>query len=207
VGYIFALHVPIAGMTLFPVLLNWPLALLPLHVVFLELVTDPACSIAFEAEPEEKDVMMKPPLDRNQPLLTPKRGVMSLLEGGSILLVVLGVYWVSLRAGRGADYSRALAFAALIAGNLMLMLSSRSSTRPFFERHRTPNRSLRWIILITAVSLGLVLYAPALRPFFQFSAVRPMHLMEAVFAGAASLAWFEALKRWRTKGRAAVESH
>jgi Ca2+-transporting ATPase len=200
-GYIFALHVPIAGMSFFPVLLNWPLALLPLHVVFLELVTDPACSIAFEAEPEEKNVMERPPRDRHLPLLSRHRGVISLLEGGSILAVTLGVYWANLHVGAGADYSRAVAFSALIAGNVALMLSSRSSTRTFLELLRTPNVPLGWIILATTVSLLFVLYLPALRSLFQFAVVHPIHLGLAVLAGAASLTWFELLKVFRKRSR------
>ena len=70
-AYIFAIHVPIAGMSLLPVLFDWPLVLLPVHIVFLELIIDPACSIVFEAEPEEADVMQRPPRDPAEPLFEP----------------------------------------------------------------------------------------------------------------------------------------
>lgn len=195
--YIFALHVPIAGMSFFPVLLNWPLALLPMHVVFLELVTDPACSIAFEAEPEESDVMNRPPRNRAETLLTRGGALLSLLEGGSILAVALTVYALSLRAGYGGPYSRALAFTALIVANVALMLSSRSSTGTLLQIARTPNPSLRWIILLTIVSLSSVLFVPFLREVFQFAPVPLSRLALAVLAGAASLAWLELWKIFR----------
>jgi Ca2+-transporting ATPase len=70
IAYIFAIHVPIAGMSLIPVLLNWPLVLLPVHVVFLELIIDPACSVVFEAESEEADVMSRPPRNPQERLFS-----------------------------------------------------------------------------------------------------------------------------------------
>ena len=88
-AYVMAVHVPIAGLALVPVMLKWPIVMLPLHVVFLELVIDPSCSIAFEAEPEESDVMERPPRSTNQPLLDRRTLTLSLLQGASVLLVVL----------------------------------------------------------------------------------------------------------------------
>ena len=81
IAYIFAVHVPIAGMSLIPVLFRWPLVLLPVHIVFLELIIDPACSVVFEAEPEEADVMNRPPRRPDAPLFGQRTVILSLLQG------------------------------------------------------------------------------------------------------------------------------
>ena len=91
-AYILAIHVPIAGMSLIPVLLGWPLVLLPVHIVFLELIIDPACSVAFEAEAEEADVMERRPRDPKKPLFSRHSIVLSFLQGFIVLVIVLAVY-------------------------------------------------------------------------------------------------------------------
>ena len=83
------------------VLLGWPLILLPVHIVFLELIIDPACSIVFEAEPEEADVMRRPPRRRGQPLFSRSVLTISLLQGASVLLVVLAVFGIALYRRQG----------------------------------------------------------------------------------------------------------
>ncbi len=93
-AYILAIHVPIAGMSLIPVLLEWPLVFFPVHVVFLELIIDPACSVAFEAEPEEANVMSRPPRDPTKPLFSRYTIGLSLLQGLSVLVIVMAVYAV-----------------------------------------------------------------------------------------------------------------
>ena len=88
-GFIFSIHVPIAGLALLPLLLDWPLVLTPVHIVFLELIIDPACSIAFEAEPEEADVMARPPRNPNAPLFRMGQIVFSLFAGFISLMAIL----------------------------------------------------------------------------------------------------------------------
>ena len=95
-GFIFSIHVPIAGLALLPLLLDWPLVLTPVHIVFLELIIDPACSIAFEAEPEEADVMARPPRNPNAPLFGMGQIVFSLFAGFISLMAVLLVFGFSL---------------------------------------------------------------------------------------------------------------
>ncbi len=196
-AYIFALHVPIAGMSFLPVLIGWPQVLLPVHVVFLELVTDPACSVAFEAEPEEADVMTRPPRNPHEPLLTRGAAVLSFLQGLSILSASLAVYALCLHQG-GEPRARALAFSALVAGDVSLMFVNRSFTRTAFALLRTQNRSIWWITAGTAFSLTAMLYTP-LRSIFQFGWVDPAEIIAAAFAGGISVGWFELLKMWRRK--------
>ena len=98
-AYILAIHVPIVGMSLLPVLFRWPLVLFPVHIVFLELIIDPSCTLVFEAEREEKNVMRRPPRDPKQPLFNGKTLVLSLLQGGIVLLVTFAVYWFAMHRG------------------------------------------------------------------------------------------------------------
>ena len=96
-GFIFSIHVPIAGLALLPLLLDWPLVLTPVHIVFLELIIDPACSIAFEAEPAEADVMARPPRNPNAPLFGMGQIVFSLFAGFiSLMADTLGIRLLSL---------------------------------------------------------------------------------------------------------------
>jgi Ca2+-transporting ATPase len=211
-GYLFAVHVPIAGMSLLPVLFQWPLVLLPVHVVFLELIIDPACSVVFEAEPEEADVMRRPPRDLHEPLFDGRTIALCLLQGAVVLLVVLAVYLLTLYRDQGEDQARALAFATLIVGNLGLILTNRSWSRPILATLRAPNAALAWVLAGALLALGLVLYVPFLRSLFHFALLHPADLAICLVGGAFSIVWFEALKLgggrlgWAPAGRAVSKS-
>ena len=193
-AYIMAVHVPIAGLALVPVLLKWPLVMLPLHVVFLELVIDPACSVAFEAEPEESDVMERPPRNPKQPLFDRRTLTLSLLQGSSVLLVVLGVFAAAMYRGETETNVRALTFTTLIIANLALILTNRSWTRTIFTMWRSPNPAVRWIVFGAAGFLGIVLYVPSIQLLFRFSKLHTSDVMLCLAAGIFSIFWFEALK-------------
>jgi Ca2+-transporting ATPase len=198
-SYILALHVPIAGLSLVPVLVGWPLILMPLHVLFLELVTDPACSIAFEAEPEEANVMKRPPRDPRERLFPRDRVMLSLLQGLAVLLCVLAVYAVARQWGHDETDCRTLAFATLVVGNVALIFTNRSWTNTIWETQRTPNPALWWIVGGALAVLALMFYVPFLRVFFRFSVMHPADLLVAGLAGFLGVLWFEVLKRIRRK--------
>ena len=193
-AYVMAVHVPIAGLALVPVLLKWPLVMLPLHVVFLELVIDPACSVAFEAEPEESDLMERPPRNPKQPLFDRRTLTLSLLQGASVLLVVLGVFAAAMYRGETETNVRALTFTTLIIANLALILTNRSWTRTIFTMWRSPNPALRWIVLGAAGFLGVVLYVPSIQELFRFSRLHASDVVLCLAAGMLSIVWFEVLK-------------
>jgi len=198
-SFVFAVHVPIAGLALIPVVARWPLILMPVHIVFLELIIDPACSIAFEAEPEEPGSMQRAPRKAGEPLLSRRRIVMSVLQGLSVLLVVFLVFATARYRGESEATARTLAFAILVVGNLMLILTNRSWTLPIIATLRIPNRSLWWVILGAAALLVLVIYVPFLQTLFRFS---PLHLPDVAIClagGVASLLWFEGWKLLRNK--------
>lgn len=193
-AYVLAVHVPIAGVTLIPVLLGWPLILMPVHVLFLELIIDPTCSIAFEAEPEEDDVMKRSPRDPRERLFAAKRVGISLLQGLTVLATVLVVYVVAMRLGHDEVDCRALAFSTLIVGNLSLIFANRSWSRTIWQTLRSPNRALWWVTAAALVTLAVIIYVPPLRTVFHFSMLHPVDVMVAAAAGFAGVLWFEVMK-------------
>ena len=194
-AYILAVHVPIAGLSLIPVLLGWPILLLPVHVVFLELIIDPACSIAFEAEPEEPDTMRRPPRNRKEPLFNQRTIIMSLLQGIAILLVILFIYGFTLKLGRGELEARGLAFTILVISNLALILANRFLSMNVLASLRyKKNNALLGIIAFNVLLLALVIYVPFLRELFHFG---PLHLHDLALClgvGMVCVLWVEAVK-------------
>jgi P-type Ca2+ transporter type 2C len=193
-SYVLAIHVPIAGLALIPVLLRWPLVLLPVHVVFLELIIDPACSIAFEAEPEEANVMNRPPRDPQQPLFDRRTLLLSLLQGASVLAIALAVFAIAHLQGEAETNTRALTFTTFIIANLALILANRSWTRLIVATLRSPNPALWWVICGALAVLAVVLYVPFARDLFRFSRLHNLDLVICSVAGVFSILWFEALK-------------
>jgi len=201
-SYILAVHVPIAGMALLPVLLGWPALLYPMHIAFLELIIDPACSLAFENEPAESDVMKRPPRDADAPLFGGATLWLALLQGSGVLAVVLGAYaWADHRLPE--NEARAFAFAVLVVANLALILSNRSGTRSLWASLRTPNITL-WVVIGLALALLLsALYFPWAVSVLRFTQL-PAHELATAFAlGLLSVFWFESVK-W---GAARIARH
>ncbi len=198
-AYIFAVHVPIAGMSFIPVVMQWPLVLLPVHIVFLELIIDPACSIVFEAETEETNVMNRPPRDPKEPLFGKRTIVLSVLQGLMVLAIILGIYITSRAMGRGVEEARALTFTTLIFSNLGLIFTNRSWTRTIWETLRSPNTALWWVLGGAFGFLALVLFVPFLRDLFRFSKLHPTDLFICLAGGILSIIWFEILKYIRER--------
>jgi Ca2+-transporting ATPase len=194
-SFIFAIHVPIAGLALVPLILNWPLVLTPVHIVFLELIIDPACSIAFEAEPAEANIMQKPPRDPDTPLLGGRDILFSLLQGGAVLAIVLLVFGVTLYRGQGADDARALTFSTLVLGMLGLISANRSWSRRLLLPWRTANPAFWWVISGALGFLAAVLYIPSLSRLFRFTVLHPNDVAVCFTAGAISFFLVEIIKR------------
>jgi Ca2+-transporting ATPase len=193
-AYILAVHVPIAGLSLIPIILKWPLVLMPVHVVFLELIIDPASSMAFEAEREEADIMRRPPRNRREPIFNRRTVIMSLLQGLGVLAVTLAIYGYNIQTGRGEFEARALTFVTLVLANLGLILCNRFRTNTLKATFTSKNLAVRWIVVATLVFLVLVVYIPALRNLFGFGILHPIDWAFCVGAGAACVLWFEATK-------------
>ena len=194
-GYIFAIHVPIAGISLIPVFFaDLTLILWPVHIVFLELIIDPACSIVFEAEKEELNVMNRSPRAYDEPFFGAKKILLSCTQGIGILIIVFAVYLVSLKNGYSEREVRALTFTTLIASNIAVILSNRSWTRNIFQILATSNKTVKWVVGGALFFLTLILKISVLLNLFQFD---PISFAEALFcvgAGFLSILWFEIYK-------------
>jgi len=196
-AYALAVHVPVAGLSLVPVLLGWPIALFPIHIVFVEMMVDPACSIAFEGEPAERDVMRRPPRPAGARLFDLRLVAVALLQGASVAAASILAFRIGLARTGADDVARALAFAALIGGNISLVLVNRSWTRGALAMLRTRNLASWSIAGGATLVAGLAFALPLLRRAFRFGPANARELAIAAGAGFASLAWFEALKRVR----------
>jgi Ca2+-transporting ATPase len=196
IAYTLATHLPIIGMTLIPVMMKWPLVLLPFHVAFLHLIIDPACSVVLEAETEEEMVMRRPPRHPREPLFATGMLRLSILQGIVVLLIVLAVFVIARYLNRGEVEVRALTFTTLVFSNLALIFTNRSWTRTIPETLRTRNPALWWVTGGTTVLLALVLFVPVLRALFRFSILHVSDLAICAAAGIVSILWFEGVKRY-----------
>ena len=183
IGYILAVHVPIAGMSLLPVLFGWPMVLGPIHVVFLELVIDPVSSIVFEAEPEEDGIMTRRPRKPDAPLFDTALLLHGLLQGGVVMLAALGIFQLGIGDAHGEEVARCMAFVTLVIGNLGLVLTNRSLKTSAFRALARPNRALVFVVITTMAALTLSVSVPWLRGLFGFAPLGLPRLAEA--AGAA----------------------
>jgi P-type Ca2+ transporter type 2C len=193
-GFIFSIHVPIAGLAVLPLLLDWPLVLTPVHIVFLELIIDPACSIAFEAEPAEANVMERPPRNPNAPLFGMGQIVFSLFEGFVGLLAVLLVFGFSLYRGYGEAEVRTLTFATLVLGMLGLIFVNRSRSQNLWRVLRLPNRAVWWVAGGALTFLAAVIYIPQARAVFRFAELGWADLMVAISAAGMAVLCLEIAK-------------
>jgi P-type Ca2+ transporter type 2C len=194
ISYIFAIHVPIAGMLLLPVLFGWPLLFLPAHIAFLELIIDPACSIVFEGEREEINVMTRPPRSTGEPLFSRQIVVLSMMQGFIVLGVVMGIFCFFYNRTESVEEVRTLTFTTLMISNLSLILTNRSWTRTIAASMRFPNSALVPVIAGALLFLGIVLYVPFFVTLFRFSGIHFTDLLICLAAGVGSVLWFEVLK-------------
>jgi Ca2+-transporting ATPase len=195
-GYLLAVHVPIAGISFLPLILGGPIVLYPVHVVFLEFVIDPACSVAFEAESGEREAMQRPPRDPREPLFSGAMLALSLGLGATVLLAVVLVYVWGLFGGLREDKMRALTFAAIVIGNLALIFAHRSRSQAILATLGRHNPVLWWITLATLIALGLAIYLPPAAVVFRFAPLGTAEIGLAFAAGLAGVLWSEGWKRY-----------
>ena len=176
-----------------------PLILWPVHIVFLELIIDPACSIIFEAEREEKNVMSRPPKDINEPFFGIKKVLLSCFQGIGILVVTMLVYFVGIKTGHTEKAVRALTFVTLIASNIAIIISNRSWTSNFFQIIFLPNKTVKWVVGGAIFFLVLILNVPFLRNLFLFEKISLVETLICTAAGLISIAWFELYKFFKKR--------
>jgi P-type Ca2+ transporter type 2C len=197
-AYIISVHIPIALASLIPVILNWKeMILFPVHIVFLELIIDPACSVVFEAETAEPDIMTRRPRRPTDRLFSRRSLVRSALQGIVAFGMVIGVFEAALVLGETVAHARTLAFITLIVANLCLIITNRSWQRSFIASLAVPNPALFWVVGSAMVFLGLVVYVPGLQRLFHFASVSFFDILIALAAGLVSVVWFEIVKKLR----------
>lgn len=192
-AFILAVHVPIAGIALLPILFSLPPVFYPLHIAFIELIIDPTCSVAFENEPAEKNIMKRPPRNIDAPILTKSIIFSSLLQGLGMLIIILSIYVICLKVMSESE-ARTFTFSSLVIADLMLIYSNRSQERSIFKLFTIPNKVLIGIVITTLAILLSTIYLPFLSKILHFSALSMNHLLLSMCGGVACVIWFEILK-------------
>jgi Ca2+-transporting ATPase len=199
-AFIFAVHVPIAGLALLPLLFGLPILFGPIHIAFLEMVIDPVCTLVFEAEAEEDDVMRRPPRAPEEPLFSGALILWSVLQGFLAFALVAVIFFVALHRGMPENEVRALAFFSLIMTLAALIFVNRSFSASLISALRRPNTVLISILGVILAMLGLTLLWPLLSALFRFGPLHPDDLAVTLGAGALLLILLELLKPiWRTR--------
>ncbi|HET9782860.1 MAG TPA: cation-translocating P-type ATPase [Candidatus Dormibacteraeota bacterium] len=187
IGFIFAVHVPIAGVALVPLLFGTPIVFTPIHIAFLEMIIDPVCSLVFEAEPEETNVMRRPPRPPAEPLVPRSLILRSFIQGLSALVVVIGVYALSIARSTPENELRAITYFAVIVVIVVLVLANRTLGASLIDAIRRPNSALALVLLAVTAVLTLSILLPAARSLFGFGPLHADDLTLVALAGAVVL--------------------
>ncbi len=196
IAYIVSIHIPIILTVAVPLLANWQWANLfsPIHVIFLELVMGPTCSIAFESEPAEPGQMQQPPRRATDTFLAGRELGRSIVQGLGISGAVLGVYYVAMQQGEPVEVVRTLTFTTLVLSNILLTLVNRSFTQSVFQTIRIPNPTLVLMLVLTFGLLLTTLWLPQARQLFGFASVPVSALGWCGLAALIGVGWIEIYK-------------
>lgn len=194
--FVVAVHVPIVGLSIVPVLLGWPMVLMPAHILFLQLIIDPSCSLVFEAQGLEPNAMRARPRRPDAHLFDAAVLIRGLWQGAGLLALLFGVYAWSRHASGSDDVARAMTFTVMVLSNIGLIYVNQTWDAAFWHARQGFNRYSGWMAAFTVVLLAVVLALPDVARLFAF--VRPPvpMLLAAVGAAILSMLWFEAVK-WR----------
>jgi Ca2+-transporting ATPase len=194
-AYILGIHLPIVGLTILPIVLNWPLILMPIHIAFLHLVIDPACSVVFEAEPEQRDIMRRPPRALDERMFGRRVLIPSLSLGTTLTLVLVATFAVTHYGGLGEDAARTITFITLVLANIALILATRLSS----PARGAFNPALRWVSAGAIALLIVAIAVPQARSAFHF---HPMHVDDLALsfvACALVVAMFLVVRHWLSR--------
>jgi Ca2+-transporting ATPase len=199
VQYIVSIHIPIIFTVSLPLFLGWiyPNIFSPVHVIFLELIMGPTCSIVFENEPMEENAMSVPPRHASETFLSLREMSLSIIQGILITIGVLSIYQYSVHQGNDENTTRAMVFSTLVFANIFLTLVNRSFYYSFVYSLRHRNDLLVSVLALTVLLLGLILYVPAFGRFFYISPIAISQIGLCAFAGAISVFWFEIWKAYK----------
>ena len=192
--FILAVHLPIVGLSVLPIILGWPVLLMPVHILFLQLIIDPACSVVFEAEPLEADAMKAKPRSPTDRLFDRRVLTTGLLQGFGLTVVLAALYVVGRKMSLSDDLVRTVMFATLVLSSLGLIYSNRSMASHLFSRRTVRNEYLGWMTLFTVVLLAIVIEVPAVSSLFLFQPLNAIQAALGLVAACCSLVWFEIAK-------------
>ena len=198
-GFIFGVHVPIAGLAILPLVTGAPIILGPLQIALLEMVIDPVCALVFEAEREEARVMQRPPRDPKERLFSAGIVTRGLMQGGLALLVVGGLYLGAARYGLPPDRLRTLSFFALIAAIVALILANRSFSTSLGEALQRQNTTFRYVLAFVVTGSALILTVPQIQHVLKFTPLGLAELGLVAMTGLILLIGFELTKAIDTK--------
>lgn len=201
VQYIISIHIPIILTVSLPLFFGWiyPHIFTPLHVIFLELIMGPTCSIVYENEPTEKNTMLKKPRKMSETFLNWKELSMSVLQGIVITIGVLGAYQLSVQKENSEEITRAMVFTTLIFANVFLSLANRSFFFSMFASLKNKNRLFPLVIGTTLVLLTAILYVPPIARFFRVAGLGISELGISFLIASVSVLWFEVYKWYKRK--------
>ncbi len=196
VRYIVSIHVPIILTASVPLLLNWkfPNIFTPIHVIFLELIMGPTCSVFFENEPVEAGMMQKAPRARSSAIFTGKELLTSLLQGSIIALGILGLYYYFMENGYSLSYVRTMVFITLIVSNIFLTFVNRSFEENLFKTIRYENKLTRYMIMASIFFLACIAFIPFVRGTFELTLLGTAHYVLCLAVAMVITLWFEVYK-------------
>ncbi|HRH83284.1 MAG: cation-translocating P-type ATPase [Bacteroidetes bacterium] len=196
IQYIISIHIPIILTVTLPLFLGWifPHIFTPVHVIFLELVMGPTCSIVYENEPLEKNIMKQKPRIMTETFLSWKELGISIFQGLAITLGVLFIYQWSVWLGGNEEKTRALVFTTLIFANVFLSLVNRSFYYSILACFKHKNILFPIVIGATLIMLFLILYVPAFADFFKLAGLNLREIIMAIIVAAISVMWMEIYK-------------
>lgn len=199
VRYIISIHIPIILTASLPLILNWqyPNIFTPVHIIFLELIMGPTCSIFFENEPEEKNSMKQPPRRRSLSLFEKNEMLISIVQGLVITGVVLTLYWIYMKAGHSLEVTRTIVFTTLLISNVVLTFTNRSFTENIFRTIRYKNYLAGVLIGISLFFLLAIHALPFVNRLFGLAPISATDFLICIAAGFISAVWFEVFKTLR----------
>lgn len=193
-NYLISVHVPIAGIALIPVLSWGPIILFPIHIVFLEFLIDPSCSVVFESEEEESNIMNRPPRNPKEHILSRKVTIISLLQWALSLGWVIFAYLLAQSRTNDETIIRAMTFTTLVVGNIALIITNRSWSEHIWSILKKKNKAFTSIIPLAFWVLLITVFLPAIRNFFYFGNTPIARIGIAVLIWCLSVLWFEIIK-------------
>jgi Ca2+-transporting ATPase len=193
--FVIAVHIPIVGLSMLPVLLGWPMLLMPVHILFLQLIIDPACSIVFEAEPLDSDAMTAAPRSPDARLFDASVLTRGLWQGSGLLLLLLALFGGARELSGSDDMARALTFAVLVVSSLGLIFVNRTWNRAVGAAAIQSNPYFLWMTFASIAVLAIILYVPVISTLFAFALPSPMLMSIGLGVALISTLWFEAVKR------------